>query len=261
MSEERRKATLRRVVFGVGLLLLLASVVLLRLAFATDYAYHALVKDPERTIPSGRVIVAPADGTVLYVERVVDGTAAQIVKRGVSVPLEEHFKTEPGRKLGSGWLIGIYMNTQGVHVNRVPNHGKILEQRIYNGPHMNMSKAEVDVITKQLLPGRVALRKALGMSPWEIEDDADFVLKSARETLVMEDERGAKLYVVRIADFYVGRILTWVAEGANVERGARLGMITWGSQTDLFIEDSTGLTVTANTGEYVYGGQSVVATY
>ncbi len=261
MGEKLRKRRLPSVVFVAGLLLLFAVAILLRLAFATDYAYHALVKDPERTIPAGKVIVAPADGTVLYVQRVNDGVAAEVVKRGVSVPLEEHLKTEPGQKLGSGYLIGIYMNTQGVHVNRIPNKGKVVEQRIFNGPHMNMTKAEVDVITKQLIPGRASVRKALGLSPWEIEEDADFVLKSARETLVLQDERGAKLYVVRIADFYVGKILTWVQPGASVERGARMGMITWGSQTDLFIEETSGLKVTASVGEYVYGGETVVATY
>ena len=38
-------------------------------------------------------------------------------------------------------------------------------------------------------------------------------------------------------------------------------MITWGSQTDLLIEDSPGLAVTVDVGDYVYGGDTVVATY
>ena len=58
----------------------------------TDYLYHAAVKDPERTPPAGNVIVAPADGRVLYVREVRDGTVPEVVKRGVPVPLADHVK-------------------------------------------------------------------------------------------------------------------------------------------------------------------------
>jgi phosphatidylserine decarboxylase len=234
---------------------------LLRLNVVTDHLYHALVKDPPRVAPAGRVIVAPADGTVLYVHRVAAGVAPEVVKRGVRVPLTEHFKLPAERVPRDGWLVGIYMNTFGVHVNRVPNAGRVKERHVFNGPHMDMTAAETKIILTGLLPGLATLRKLLGLAPYAIEDDADFVLKSARETLVMEDERGVNLYVVRIADYYVGRILTWVREGQSVARGDKLGMISWGSQTDLFIEDTPGLAVTAEVGDYVYGGETVLARY
>jgi len=120
---------------------------------------------------------------------------------------------------------------------------------------------DVQSILTEMVPGLVSLRKILGLSPHGIENDADFVLKSARETLVVEDERGADLYIVRIADYYVGKILTWVHEGDSVDRGQRMGLVSWGSQTDLFIEDSPGLEVTAGVGDYVYGGETVLAEY
>ena len=101
----------------------------------------------------------------------------------------------------------------------------------------------------------------LGLEPFAIEDKADYVLKSARETLAIEDERGAYVYVVRIADYWVGKILTWVGEGEQVERGQKLGMITWGSQTDLFIESTPGIEIRVKPGDYVYGGETIVATY
>jgi phosphatidylserine decarboxylase len=244
-----------------GVLVLVLLVLLLRLAAVTDHLYHALVKDPERHPPAGRVIVAPADGTVLYVRRVRAGTVPEVVKRGVAVPLVEHLKLDPARALGDGWLVGIYMNTFGVHVNRVPNHGRLVEQIVWNGPHMDMTEAETTIILTGMVPGLVTLKKVLGLPPYDTADEADFVLQSARETLAIEDERGARIYVVRIADYYVGKILTWVGVGDAVERGQRLGLISWGSQTDVFIEDSPGLAVTARVGEYVYGGESLLATY
>ena len=234
---------------------------LLRFAEVTDYLYHGLVKDPQRTVPDGRVIVSPADGTVLYVRKIRDGIIPQVIKTGVAVPVVDHLKAEPLRPFTDGYLVGIYMNTQGVHINRMPNNGTVEKQIIFNGPHMDMTAAELKIILTQLIPGKVTLQKMLGMAPYDIEEEADYVLKSARETLAVKDERGAYLYIVRIADYYVGKILTWVAEGESVARGEKLGMITWGSQTDLFIEDSPGMTVTVDVGDYVYGGETVVATY
>ncbi len=263
-SEQRRVSARRLSSWGLfvgGLAALVVVILLLRLAIATDFMYHALVKDPERTAPEGRVIVAPADGTVLYVRRVESGVIPYVVKRGVPVPIVDHLKLEPARPFDRGYLIGIYMNTQGVHVNRMPDHGTLRQQVIFNGPHMDMSRAESRIILTQMIPGLVSLRKLLGLPPHDIADAADFVLKSARETLVIEDDRGAHLYVVRIADFYVGKILTWIGAGQRVERGQRIGMITWGSQTDLLIEETPGLRVVVDPGEYVYGGQTVVAEY
>lgn len=249
------------VLFGLGLAALIATGLLLRLSVVTDHLYSAVVKDPERNAPDGNAIVSPADGRVLYVRRIEDGVIPEVVKRGVPVPVVDHAHGTGEDGIESGWLIGIYMNTHGVHINRMPDHAEVEQRLIFNGPHMDMTAAERRIILTQLVPGTVTARKLLGMSPFGIEDDADFILESARETLVLRDARGKRLYVVRIADYYVGKILTWVGEGQAVRRGDRIGMITWGSQTDLFIEDSEGLDVTVDAGTYVYAGETVVATY
>jgi phosphatidylserine decarboxylase len=236
-------------------------VLLLNFARVTDYLYHAFVKDPVRHAPAGNVIVSPADGTILYVREISDGIIPMVVKEGISVPMAEHLKTELLRPFKKGYLIGIYMNTQGVHVSRVPNNGTIIAQHIYNGPHMDMTSAETEIILSQLIPGVVSFKKILGIEPFNLTDKGDYILKSARETLTLEDETGHLVYIVRIADYYVGKILTWVHVGEKVERGQKLGMIVWGSQTDIFIEDRPGLKVTADVGEYVYGAESILAIY
>ena len=264
MTEGRRRGAGR--VCGIallvmGLLMLGVLAILLRFSQVTDYLYHGLVKDPDRTIPTGRVVVSPADGTVLYVQRVRDGMIPRIVKAGVSVPIVDHLKLEPPRAFEDGFLIGIFMNTQGVHINRVPNNATVEKQYIFNGPHLDMTDAERRIILTQLIPGKVTVKKALGLEPYGIEDKADYILESARETLVLRDERGAYIYIVRIADYFVGKILTWVTEGERVTRGQKLGMITWGSQTDLFIEETPGMKLNIDVGDYVYGGETIVATY
>ncbi len=255
------KIKLQPLLFVFGIWILLSQGILLRFAYITEYAYRNSCKDPERKIPSGRLIVSPADGMVLYVKAVKDGIIPEIIKRGVSVPIMEHLKISPSRPVKDGFLIGIYMNTYGVHVNRVPNNGKIMRQTIFNGPHLNMTEAETKIIAAQLVPGIVTARKLLNLSPYKIEKESDYILKSARETLEMEDERGSRIFITRIADYFVGKILTWVNEGQAVTRGERLGMITWGSQTDIFIEADDSLKIKAQAGEYVYGGESVLAEY
>jgi phosphatidylserine decarboxylase len=251
----------RHVVFATAVGTLLLVAVLLRFAVVTGYLGHAAVRDPVRVSPAGPVIVAPADGTVLYVKRVEGGVVPEVVKRGVPVPIVDLVKAQPAQRFRDGYLIGIYMNTFGVHVNRIPNHGVVKRQLVFNGPHMDMTSAEVKIILTEMVPGLVTARKILGLSPHATDDDHDFVLKSARETLVVEDERGVDLYIVRIADYYVGKTLTWVRPGQSVARGQKMGMITWGSQTDLFIEETPGLEVEIEVGDYVHGGETVLASY
>ena len=126
---------------------------------------------------------------------------------------------------------------------------------------MDMTEAETEIILSQLIPGLVSLKKLFGVEPFDLEDKADFILKSARETLTLRDQNGYHMYIVRIADYYVGKIITWVREDTDVKRGQKLGMIVWGSQTDLFIEDRPGLSIQATAGDYVYGAESIIATY
>jgi phosphatidylserine decarboxylase len=263
MSRDSKKRLLRALgfsLFALGIFVLLAIFLLLRFSIATDYMYHAMVKDPERNAPPGPVIVSPADGTILYVKSVRSGVIPEVVKKGVAVPLSEHLKMKPAL-FRDGYLIGIFMNTQGVHINRVPNDGVITGRHIFNGPHMDMTETEKEVIMAQLIPGLLSARKALGFPPFAIRDKADYILKSARETMIIKEDRGTKMVIVRIADYYVGKILTWVKAGNHVARGQKLGMITWGSQTDLFVESSSGFTIKAHVGDHVYGGKTVLATY
>ncbi|MHC4159430.1 MAG: phosphatidylserine decarboxylase [Planctomycetota bacterium] len=246
----------------LGLLLLAAVLLLLRLSIVTDYFYHALIKDPPRQIPPGKNIVSPADGIVLYIKKIEDGIIPEVVKKGVTIPLKELIKEEPTSKIKEGYLIGIYMNVESVHITRAPVDGTYTRQIVFNGPHMSMSEQERAVILTAMVPGLVTIKKLLGLDPFSIEKYGDYILKSARETSVFEDVRGTFVYVIRIADFWVGNILTWIEEGQNVKKGQKMGMITWGSQVDICFEYTPGLKLQdINVGDYIYAGETILASY
>jgi len=101
-SRPRRRIRPRHLVFAAGIVALGFVVVLLRFAVVTDYLYHAAVKDPVRVSPVEPSIVAPADGTVLYVRRFKDGQVPIVIKKNTPIPVESflHMKGEGPRAGG-----------------------------------------------------------------------------------------------------------------------------------------------------------------
>ncbi len=261
LSQKNGKRWIGWLILAMGLLVLLLVLLLLRLSIVTDYAYHAFVKDPERQIPSGNNIVSPADGTILYIKEIKNGILPDVIKKDVPIPLKDLMKSDLAKPIERGYLIGIYMNTDGVHINRVPIDGIYERQIVFNGPHMSMMEMEKSVILTKLIPGLVTAKKLLGMEPFSIEKNGDYILKSARETSVIKDSRGTFTYIIRIADYWVGNILTWIQEGEEVQKGQKMGMITWGSQVDICFEHTPGLEIQVKVGDYIYAGETILATY
>lgn len=261
LREKHRKRRIGWLTLGLGIAGIVLILLLLRLSVVTDHFYHALVKDPPRQIPPGKNIVSPADGTVLYVKKVQNGIIPKVVKKGVAIPLEEMIKDSPAGPLKEGYLIGIYMNVESVHINRIPINGTYVKQIVFNGPHMSMNDQERAVILTSMIPGLVTIKKLLGLEPFSIEKNGDYILKSARETSVIKDVRGTYVYVIRIADYWVGKILTWIQEGQEVEKGQKMGIITWGSQVDIYFEQTPDLKLNIKAGDYVYAGETILASY
>ena len=68
--------------------------------------------------------------------------------------------------------------------------------------------------------------------------------------------------VVQIADRYVRECDAFVAPGDAVGAGDKIGMIRMGSQCDLFIPDSAGVTFDdCRPGMRVYAGETVLGKY
>jgi phosphatidylserine decarboxylase len=81
--------------------------------------------------------------------------------------------------------------------------------------------------------------------------------RNARCELVLETQRGERVAVVQIAGLVARRIVCHARAGEWVERGARYGLIRFGSRTDVILPPRAELRV--RRGERVRGGASVVA--
>lgn len=207
------------------------------------WRFYYFFRDPKRTPPAGRVVVAPADGFLLYARRVEAGRVPNPIKQGVPVPLEEWVGAVPCEQAGT--LIGIYMSALSVHYIRSPVPGSVT--RVVPRPAR----------TENLHQTRTFLRLLWDMQPYE--QDSRYITENARNTTVIDGE--LPVIVVQIADRYVSECDSFVAAGDRVETGQKIGMIRMGSQCDLFIPDRPGLELHCRPGARVYAGETVLGTY
>ena len=213
----------------------------------TFWRFYYFFRDPKRNPPSGKVIVAPADGYITYVKEVKSGSIPSPIKDGVAIPLHEwggFFKDEFNAGQ-SGVLIGIYMTPLSVHINRSPISGKI--KRILKIPAKGKNRSMV----------KMMMRLVFGMKPYE--KGSDYLINNARNTIIVDGD--LKLAVIQIADSYVKEVDCFVNEGDEVQTGDKIGMIRMGSQCDLFIPHSSAIKIRCKEGEKVYAGESILADY
>ncbi len=122
--------------------------------------------------------------------------------------------------------VSIFLSIFDVHINRAPVDG-LVQRRIH---------------TK----GRFR--------------NAAFVEKSEaneRQCWLIAAEDGPPVVVVQIAGLIARRILGWVDEGARVRAGERIGMIRFGSRTDVYLPE--GVVPLVAVGQKMIGGETVIA--
>jgi phosphatidylserine decarboxylase len=211
------------------------------------WRFYYFFRDPERRIPLGKVVVAPADGLILYISRVESGSVPSPLKNGVKIELEEWFRDSSSQYFTqkSGFLVGIYMTPLSVHYNRSPVAGLIKSVIDRPAVHRNLSMS------------KALIRLMWGMKPYD--KDSAFILKNARNIIMMEGEQPCA--VIRIADSYVNQVDCYVRDGQMVEKGERIGMIRMGSQCDLFLPDTENLKIISTPGQKVYGGETIIASF
>jgi phosphatidylserine decarboxylase len=207
------------------------------------WRFYYFFRDPVRTPPPGRVIVAPADGFVLYAKRVEAGEVPSPVKEGVRVPLDEWIGKVPSER--SGTLIGIYMTALNVHYIRSPVPGRVSHVVARPAQHENLHQT------------RTFVRLLWNMPPFEA--GSRYITENARNTIAIDGEVPA--VVVQIADRYVRHCDCYVGEGQPVLSGQKIGMIRMGSQCDLFLPDRPGLSIDVHPGMQVQAGESVLGRY
>lgn len=160
-------------------------------------------RDPERIGPDDEdIIVAPADGKIIQVEKVFDERF-----------LQEH-----------AYKISIFMSVFDVHVNRLPFSGEV-ERIIYS-------------------PGRFY---AANTDQAALENENCAIVVSANNF---------RYAVVQVAGLVARRIVCWTDKGDKLERGARFGMIRFGSRVDVFLPQHIQLEVAS--GKRVKAGETVL---
>lgn len=207
------------------------------------WRFYYFFRDPARTAPPGRVVLSPADGILLYKRRVERGETPSPVKKGVAVPLDEWIGAVPAADAGT--LVGIYMTPLSVHFNRAPVPGRVSHVVARPARERNLSMT------------RPFMRLLWGMQPYE--EGSRYITENARNTIAFEGE--APMVMVQIADAFVREVDCFVAVGEAVTAGQKVGMIRMGSQCDLFIPDSSGVTLRCEPGQKVKAGETVLGTY
>jgi len=126
---------------------------------------------------------------------------------------------------GSRLRLSIFLNVFDVHVNRAPVAGTIKAVNYREGSFLNAMKPESVVMNEQ--------------------------------TLVVIDAGGYEISYKQIAGLLARRIICAVKVGDRVERGQRVGMIKFGSRTDVLMPADAVPKV--KTGERVRGGSTILA--
>ncbi|MBI4304235.1 MAG: phosphatidylserine decarboxylase family protein [Chloroflexi bacterium] len=185
-------------------------------------------RDPERhPRETKNVILAPADGQVIYVNRVEKGSSLVSTKGGRKFRLDEIAATN--LLAGANYLVGIDMNLLNVHVNRSPIAGKALLRKRTSGKFISLRKPESEVVNERL-------------------------------TTIISNGRFS-VGVIQIASRLVRTIVTYVKEGDSLQIGQRIGAIVFGSQVDVAIPELDSLKIEVKVGDEVKAGVSVIARY
>jgi phosphatidylserine decarboxylase len=205
-------------------------------------------RNPERTSSAeANAILSPADGFVLYIRYIQDPDIEVFsIKKERKILLHELMLLRSSDiEFKSGWLIGIVMSPLDVHFNRSPVSGYI--SRIgYEFPtnlkkNFNMFPALQNLFFKIDQP----------------QHDCSYLVYNERASYVITNDK-LRIFVTQIADRYVKKIVTY-KNNVNISRGEVFGMISMGSQVDIFIPDiNSPVQVITKVGKHLKAGKDVI---
>lgn len=180
------------------------------------------LRDPERDIPQGNVLVSPADGRVIAVWPFGPNTTSARIPKG----LLGAYRTLLSDVAEEGTVISIFMSPADVHHNRSPMAGKVLSQRHTPGKFHAASR-----------------------------DDA--LIENERNEILLRSG-GFTIKVIQVAGFLVRRIVSRVQPGDMLARGQRIGLINLGSQCTVIVPHA-GVRIVVAEGQRVLAGSSILA--
>ncbi len=181
---------------------ILFLVVLLFVLFLLFYKF-VFLRDPEREIPSGNNIVAPADGRVINIARVDKENLK--VKKGfgrVNVLCSD---------FAEGYLVSIFMSVFDVHVNRAPIDGRIISVKHKEGRFFMAFDIEKSFLNES-------------------------------NEIIIKTEIG-RIKIIQIAGFLARRIQCFVKENQKINKGQKIGRIIIGSQVSMVLPKEVRLLI------------------
>ncbi|HKJ09753.1 MAG TPA: phosphatidylserine decarboxylase [Gammaproteobacteria bacterium] len=199
-------------------------------------------RDPNRPMYSDAAyFFAPADGVILYAERVrPDQSILDIKGRPYSLRTAMRDPDFAGESL----VIGIFMTFYDVHVNRIPYAGRLTYR-------------ELDPIATCNFPMVPVERDLLADLP-PYTRQADYLFNNQRVlNRIFSMELKQSYYVLQVADYDVDSITPFrLKQHQSFAQNQRFSQIRYGSQVDLIIplSDRFRCTVLLEAGMHVEAG-------
>ncbi len=128
---------------------------------------------------------------------------------------------EPARK------VGIFMSGFDVHVNRNPISGRVEGIYYKQGGFIKADLAQASLLNEQ-------------------------------NAILLRRDDGVGVMFIQVAGLVARRIVCYLEIGDRVERGARMGMIRFGSRLDVYVSPDTEISV--QKGDKVRAGETVLGT-
>ena len=138
---------------------------------------------------------------------------------------------------GPAWKVGIFLSVFNVHLNRAPCTGRVDFLRHRNGKYLDARNPA---------------------SARENESQAIGILRADRG-----GPQGKRVLVHAISGAIARRIVCPLQTGQALERGGIIGMIKFGSRTELFVAEDPAnpLEILVKIGDAVKAGQTVICRY
>ena len=186
------------------------------------------LRDPKRTIPTGRTIISPADGKIVAITKIDQNIDNLKISKGLIGKIKT--MTEfLGEK--EGIMVSIMMNVHNIHVQRVPIDGVVTEVKPIPGKLINVVKNA---------------------------EKMEWLVNEKIETTIRNKEIG-KIKVIQIAGFFAKRCVSSLRKDQIVSKGQKLGLIKIGSQVSIIFPAMVKLKVKLN--QKVTDGETVIGEY
>ena len=128
-------------------------------------------------------------------------------------------------------IFRIRMRFWDVHVNYMPIKGTLIDQVKKKGIYL------------PILPGLNKYSKN----------------KNARQTMAFSSENGFYFKVIQISGIFAFRTVSYLKKGDITEKGEKIGMIRFGSETDFHIPSNKVGEIFVKIGQKVKAGQTIIA--